>query len=78
MKTKKLLLKVTLGLLILIPLGLNSCEKEEHHKWCVDCTFRHLVIRFTEPCYETYNEAVAKKEYDEMTYDADCSVYQKY
>ena len=56
MKTRKSLLKVMVSLLILIPLCLNSCEKEERHRWCVSC-YGPSYWQFFPVCFDNLKDA---------------------
>lgn len=65
MKPKRLFLKAAVGLLILIPLSLNSCEIEEDPEWCVVCTYYSGIYFDLHNCFDSRQEAQAYKEYME-------------
>ena len=75
MKTKSLKKLILILLIVLGTFTLPSCEEGQPGEWCVECVY--TIILF--PCYETYEEALKKKEQAESSYDQgveECSVYQ--
>jgi len=66
--------RVSLIVILVMIMSVNSCEIEPETEWCVSCIGG--VILWKQRCFDSVNEAEVEKRRREANYDVTCTVYQ--